>query len=140
MSTEPTVRRNFHVATVDKGGRQIRSGIAPLSPTVGRLPRLARIMALAIHFERLLARGAISSQADLARAGQVSCARATQILDLTNLAPDIQEQLLHLPVYKTGRAPMTERQIRHISLEPNWEEQRKLFERLNCNSSAKLRV
>ena len=131
MNKSPSVRLAFHVATADHGARRIRSGVAPTRPTVGRLPRLCRLMALAIHFDSLLASGAIKSQADLARAGQVSRARATQILDLTNLAPDIQELLLHLPVYKSGRAPIAERQIRHIVLEPNWHKQRELFAKLN---------
>jgi len=95
------------------------------------------MMALAIHFEQSLASGAIKSQADLARVGQVSRARTTQILDLTHLAPDIQEQLLHLPAYTAGRAPLTERQVRPIALEPNWEKQRVLFKKLTKSLDAK---
>ena len=137
MNKEPSVRRKFHVATVDRGALRFHPGLAPPTPTLGRLPRLARIMALAIHFESLLSRGAIKSQAELARVGQVSRGRTTQILDLTNLAPDIQEHLLHLPVYKSGRAPIIERDVRHIALEPSWEKQRKLFVKLqrSCEAS-----
>lgn len=130
MSNAPTVRRTFHIANADRGARSIRPGTAAPRPTIGRLPRLTRIMALAIHFDRSLATGRFATQADLARAGQVTRARLTQILNLTCLAPDIQEQILHLPPYDSGRAPITERHIRPIASEPNWEKQRKRFAKL----------
>jgi hypothetical protein len=41
----------------------------------GRVPRLARLMALAIRFDGLLRSGAIIDQAELARLGKVSRAR-----------------------------------------------------------------
>ena len=130
MNTAPTVRRTFHVATIDRGARRIRAGVAPPRPTAGRLPRLTRIMALAIHFDEAIATGRFTSQSDLARAGQVTRARLTQILSLTRLSPDIQEHLLFLEPYLTGRAPLTERDVRHVTLEPNWDKQRKLFRKL----------
>ena len=36
--------------------------------------------------------------AELARLGRVSRARITQIMDLLMLAPEIQEEVLHLPL------------------------------------------
>lgn len=87
-------------------------------------------MALAIHFDRLLATGRFESQADLARAGHVTRARLTQILNLTGLAPDLQEKLLFLQPYTEGRAPLTERQVRPIAAEPNWDKQRRQFAKL----------
>src|SRR5262249_54426918 len=50
------------------------------APGLGRLPRVARLMALAIRLEGLLRKGAIKDQADLASLGQVSRARISQIL------------------------------------------------------------
>src|SRR5262249_8965274 len=41
----------------------------------------------------------------LARLGHVSTARITQILNLCNLAPDLQEELLHLPPGGAGAGP-----------------------------------
>lgn len=81
-------------------------------------------MAIAIRFDRGLTSGRFTtqadlSQADLSRAGRVTEARLTQILKLTSLAPDIQEHLLLLEPYATGRAPLTERQVRSIATEPN---------------------
>lgn len=129
------IRRTFHVARTDRGAREFRRGVAPQRPTPGRLPRLSRLMALAIHFDRVLATGRFQSQADLARAGQVTRARLTQILNLTGLAPDLQESLLFLQPYTDGRAPLTERQIRPIAAEPNWEKQRRLFAKLAGSAS-----
>jgi len=51
-------------------------------------------MALAIRFDDLIRRGEVRDYADLARLGHVSRARITQIMNLLNLAPDIQERLL----------------------------------------------
>ncbi|WP_146526149.1 hypothetical protein [Novipirellula artificiosorum] len=56
--------------------------------------------------------------------------RLTQILNLSCLAPDIQEQLLHLARYSKGRAPFTEREVRPIAGEPDWDKQRTLFAKL----------
>lgn len=121
------VRLTFHVARSDRGAREFRRGEAPERPKTGRLPRLSRLMALAIHFDRLLATGRFESQAELARAGRVTRARLPQILNLTSLAADLQEKLLFLRPYTEGRAPLTERQVRPIAAEPNWDKQRRQF-------------
>ena len=54
-------------------------------------------VALAIHLEGLVSRGSVCGYRELADAGHVSRARLSQILQLTQLAPDIQEELLFLP-------------------------------------------
>jgi hypothetical protein len=51
-------------------------------------------------------------------------------LNLTGLAPDLQEKLLFLPPYTDGRASLTERQVRPIAAEPNWDKQRRQFAKL----------
>ncbi|WP_417745633.1 hypothetical protein [Rosistilla oblonga] len=124
------IRRTFHVSRVDRGARELRGGEAPPRPITGQLPRLSRLMALAIHFDHALASGRLRSQANLARAGRVTRARLSQIMNLCNLAPDLQEELLCLKPYFNGRAPITERQIRPIAAEPNWEKQRRRFKKL----------
>src|ERR1700686_5247230 len=48
----------------------------------GRVPRVSRLMALAIKFEGLIREGAVRNQRDLAEAGQVSRARMSQIMSL----------------------------------------------------------
>jgi hypothetical protein len=50
-------------------------------------------------------------------------ARMTQIMNLLNLAPDIQEALLFLPPVQGGRDPVKAWQVRPIAAEPNWHRQ-----------------
>jgi len=96
----------------------------PPEPEPGNVPRVARLMALAVHFDGLLRRGEAADYAALARLGQVTRARMSQIMDLLHLAPDIQEVLLFLPRTQNGRDPVTERDLRPIAAEPDWEHQR----------------
>jgi hypothetical protein len=88
------------------------------------IPRIARLMALAIRFEGLLQEEAIQDHAELARLGQVTRARISQIMKLLYLAPDIQEQLLFLPPL----SGLTERNLRPVANRIDWAEQRRLFQ------------
>jgi hypothetical protein len=90
-------------------------------------------MALAIRFERLLATGAVSDYAELARLGHVTRARVTQIVNLAFLAPDIQEALLFLPPTEKGRDPIKEWQVRPITAKPYWREQRTMWGKLGTS-------
>ena len=84
-------------------------------------------MALAIRFDRLIKDGEIDDQADLARLGHVTRARVTQIMNLLQLAPEIQEAILFLPRTERGRDPIRERHIRPIAAEIDWRKQRRLW-------------
>ena len=66
------------------------------SQPAATIPRIARLMALAIRFDGLLQKQTIKDYAELARLGSVTRARMTQIMQLLHLAPDIQEQLMFL--------------------------------------------
>jgi hypothetical protein len=90
-------------------------------------------MALAIHFDGMLHRGEVRDLAELARLGHVTRARATQILNLTMLAPDIQESLLFLPAVAAGRDTIKEWQVRPIAAEPLWGRQRRMWAALAKN-------
>ncbi len=96
----------------------------------GNVPRLSRLMALAIRFAGLIRNNEVSDYADLARLGYVTRARITQIMSLLNLAPDIQEEILFLPRTTTGRDPIKERDVRPIAAVPHWHRQRKKWEKL----------
>ena len=96
----------------------------------GRIPRISRLMALAIRFDRLIKEGEITDQADLARLGNVSRARVTQIMNLLQLAPDIQEALLFLPRTERGRDPIREHHIRPLTGILDWRRQREMWRRL----------
>jgi hypothetical protein len=82
---------------------------------------------LAIRFERLVKRGDIQDYADLARLGYVTRARITQIMNLLNLAPDIQEEILFLPNTMKGRDPILEKDLRPVAAVPHWSRQRKMW-------------
>lgn len=125
-----TIEATFHVKNGRKGRKTVRSGDAPAIVT-GRVPRVSRLMALALRFEELLASGEISDQADLARLAQVTRARVTQIMNLRLLAPDIQEELLFLPAIERGRAPLTVMQLQPIAGEPDWKRQREMWRELD---------
>ena len=59
------------------------------------VPRITRLMALAIWFDELIRTGEVESYAELAKIGGVSRARVTQIMDLLNLDPTTQTALLN---------------------------------------------
>lgn len=121
-----TIETQFHVRNGRKGRKTLRGGESPPSVT-GRVPRVSRLMALALRFEELLAKGEIADQADLARLAQVTRARVTQIMNLRLLAPDIQEELLFLPAIESGRVPLTVMQLQPIAGEPDWKRQREMW-------------
>jgi hypothetical protein len=96
------------------------------------VPRIARLVALAIRFERLVREERVQDYAELARLGKVTRARMTQIMKLLDLAPDIQEQLLFLPPVRG----LTERSLRPVVTEIDWREQRRLFQKITDRSDA----
>lgn len=113
-----------------RGGRKsVREPNAQDEPTLqsGRVPRVARLMALAIRFEDLIQRGDVTDYAELARLSHVSRARITQIMNLRLLAPVIQEAILFLPRFSEGRDPICLRQLQRIALVPDWCKQRRLW-------------
>ena len=96
----------------------------------GTIPRVSRLMALAIHFGRLLSEGVVADYTELARRGSVTRARITQIMNLLHLAPDIQERLLFLKPVLRGRGPLTEHALREVIAQPCWATQRRILNRL----------
>lgn len=106
------------------------------SPAIGRVPRVSRLMALAIRLDQLLREGVVSDQAELAHLGHVTRARLTQILNLLCLAPDIQEQLLFLPPTVRGRDMVSERDLRPLAAVP-WKQQRKMWKSLRGETAVR---
>lgn len=135
------VERQFHVRRKHQGRKVVHEGasLPTGAPAAAAVPRVSRLMALAIRFDHLIRTGAVADQADLARLGHVTRARVTQIMDLLQLAPDIQEEILCLPATVAERDSVAERSIRSITAVPDWRKQRKawrqLRETLPCGSS-----
>jgi hypothetical protein len=92
------------------------------------VPRIARLLALALRFDGLLRDGTIRDYAELARLGRVTRARITQIMGLLDLAPDIQEQILFLP----DTQGLNERNLRPHARLLDWGQQRRRFQKLMC--------
>ena len=98
-----TVERKVRFGQARGRRKKVQEGSGNCVTSTGRIPRVARLMALAIRFDQLIRDGVVADQAELARVGHVSRARLTQIMNLLNLAPDIQEDLLFLAVTERGR-------------------------------------
>lgn len=127
-----TVTKEIHFATRTRGRREIVEGPRPIADVTdeGRVPRVARLMALAIRIEGLIESGAVGDLAEAAAVGHVSRARMTQIANLLLLAPDIQLALLELPRVREGRDPIVETHLRQVAAEPAWHRQRAAWESL----------
>lgn len=123
-----SLRKKIHLARTTRG-RVLVVDRPPPSETVppDRVPRVARLMALAIRFDRLLREGVVDNLSDLARLVHVTQPRVTQILNLTHLAPEIQEQVLMLPSVTAGRDSFHERSLRPIAALVDWQRQRRAW-------------
>ncbi len=51
----------------------------------------------------------------------------TQIMNLLLLAPEIQEAILDLPPVTNGREPVSERALRRVVAESDWNRQLELW-------------
>ncbi len=131
-NSETTMTFKVHFRTEERGRKILTEGAAPPPPPAapaleGSIPRVTKLMALAIRLEGLLRDGHLRDYADIARLGGVTRARVTQIMNLLNLAPDIQEAILALPRTTSGRDPIGERDLRRVVAEVDWERQRQLW-------------
>lgn len=89
----------------------------------GRIPRISKLMALAIHYDELLRSGVVKSLAELAKLGHVSTTRMTHIMKLLLLAPEIQEQLLFLSSVEHGPDPLFLKDMQKMARQPSWKKQ-----------------
>jgi hypothetical protein len=102
-----------------------------------RVPRIARLLALAWHVEGLVRSGTLCSYAAAARLGHVSRARLSQISSLLNLAPDLQEELLLLQRPARGRQSLVLRQVLSVATVLDWHEQRRRWRKLRRATPAR---
>lgn len=133
MTRPITIEYNIHFRRRGRGSRrEMCEGQQPVASPIlpGRVPRVARLMALAIRFDQLIRAGEVADYAELARLAHVTRARITQIMNLLMLAPDIQEAILFLPRVERGHDPIHLRQLQPVALAPDWRKQRRLWEGL----------
>lgn len=130
-----TVEFRVHLAKSSRGAIEVRAGAEPPNAAKpqapkGRVPRVSKLMALALRIEDLVRTGQVADYADVARLAQVTRARIAQIVGLACLAPDIIDEVLHLPLVTEGRDPITERDLRPLAVEPDWAVQRAMWRAL----------
>ena len=111
--------------------RREQNGSRAGGNSTGRVPHVARLLAMAWRFEQLIQEGVVPDYAQLARLAKVSRARVTQIMNLRLLAPDIQEVILFLPPSQSRRDPLSERELRPIVAQHDWGRQRCLWAQIS---------
>ena len=128
MTSAFTIECRVHFDHRGRGSRQRppsnRESADEAADEAGRVPRVSRLMALALRLDELIRSGAVTSYAELARLGHVTRARLSQIVGLLCLAPDLQEEILFLPRTVQGRDPIQLRHILPIAMLADWRKQR----------------
>jgi len=84
------------------------------------------MLALAHDLQGKLDRGEYPDQATLAAQLGFTRGRLSKLLDLTLLAPDIQEEILHFEAID-GEEPLAERDLYRIARRPSWANQRRAW-------------
>ena len=137
MTKPLTYECEVHFRRRGRGSRremQMGKEPLPIASAPGRIPRVARLMALALRFEDYVRAGQVRDYAELAALGHVTRARMSQIMNLVCLAPDIQEALLFLPHTLRGRDSIILRDLQSIASTLSWRRQRVLWRQLNVEA------
>jgi hypothetical protein len=131
MSNSITIACRVHFRGRGRGNhRRLQPGPKPEPVTrePGRVPRVARLLALALRIDEQLRNGELTSYSEVAALGHVTRARVSQIMNLLNLAPDLQEAILFLPRTEHGRDPIILRELQPIASILDWRKQRVLWQ------------
>ena len=131
-----TLEFSIHLRKGRNGRQQLLMGNVPETPDVpaGRIPRITKLIALAIKMDGMIQRGEVKDYAELAVLGHVSRARITQIMNLLQLAPDIQEEILTIvPVIK-GPDHIKTRLVLQLAGDWDWRTQRRTWGQLVENN------
>jgi hypothetical protein len=104
----------------DRWPKRTAAHAGPVAATPS-VPRISRLLALALKMEQMIADGTVKNYGELAHLGQVSAARISQVMNLLHLAPDIQEDIL---LGSTPEDRVRESAVRKLSAVALWSEQR----------------
>ena len=121
------MKAKFETSASSHGRKRVGVPKPKVPSAPAKLPHITKLMALAIRLEHLLATGQVKDQAEIARVAGITRARVTQIINLANLAPDIQQAILDLEPTTDPVPRFREREMRTIAIMPNWEKQRVLW-------------
>ncbi len=94
-----------------------------------KLPHVTRLLALAHHLQGLVDKGVVGDYADIARLSNLTRARLSQIMNLTLLAPQIQEEILYFKYYSPLSNDLKEQTLRVVLKSPVWKEQIRRWKR-----------
>jgi hypothetical protein len=130
MTSAFTIECRIQFNNRGRGSRKRSASDRGSATERGRVPRVSRLMALAMRFDELIRSGQVTGYAELARLGHVTRARLSQIASLLGLAPDIQEAILFLPRTLRGRDPIQLWQLLPIAAIPDWRKQRSRWKSL----------
>jgi predicted XRE-type DNA-binding protein len=111
---------------------------APEPPpgAVRRPARVAVMLALAHKIQQAIDTRTVRDRAEVARRLGFTRARVTHLMDLTLLAPDLQERVLGLEAVD-GVEPISERAVRdHVLKSVNWRGQREAWSALRGSEKA----
>ncbi len=122
MTSHFTIECSVNFSTRGRGSRK-RPDQGSLVKAA-RVPRISRLLALAIRFSEMIRSGQVTTYAELAGLGGVTPARMTQIMSLLWLAPDIQEEILFLQQTAKGRDRVQLRHVLPITAIADWRKQR----------------
>lgn len=116
-------------AAAKADGIILRRSTAPVAPAE-KVPRITRLLALALKFEELIRSGTVSNYAAVAQVAQVSRSRVTQMTALLSLAPDIQEEILFLPAAEARQLGISEPSMRKLTSTLLWNQQREQWKNM----------
>src|SRR5260370_14912261 len=95
MTSNFTIECSVHFHGRGRGRRQRPPRDSVTEP--GRVPRVARLLALSLRMDQLVRTGEVTGYAELAALGHLTRARMSQIMCLLFLPPGIREEILFLP-------------------------------------------
>ena len=124
-ATGLTIRAKVRFRRVRHGRKQVALVVEKEEAelTAEAVPRIARLIALAIVVDEMVRSGQVESYAEIAQLAGMSRARLSQIMGLLTLAPDIQLAILG------GAMVEGEHQLRAATTTVHFRRQRQLLAR-----------